>query len=136
MIIENLKSTSLALNQLVKYVAEERSKGDETIKDILLSSHPAFPVIKNILDVPHRVIFYTIKEMEDLLGAHGFKYDSDSRSGYRDYDNPIIPAGIRVSSNLFDKSGRLKVIRPDEWKDEFITSYSFEDPGVDDDMPF
>ncbi len=135
-IIEGLKSTAGTLNQLVKYVSEERTKGDSTIKDILLSTHPAFPVIKNILGVPYRVIFYTIEELEDLLSANNYNYDSDSGPDSRDYDDYSTGHGIKVSSRIFDKSGRLKVIRPDEWNDKLITTYSFDSPSIDDDIPF
>ena len=128
-IIENLKSTASTLNHLVTFLTEERSKGDEAIKDILLSSHPAFAAIKAAAKIPYRVVFHSFKELDELLTARSFSYD-DNKAEY----------GIRVNTNLFDKDGKLKIITPEEWDESWVSTYPIKKksdiPDFDDDIPF
>ncbi|MBI5040812.1 MAG: DUF4062 domain-containing protein, partial [Gammaproteobacteria bacterium] len=140
-IIENLRTTASTLNHLVTFLTEEKTKGDEAIKEILLSSHPAFAAIKSAAKIPYRVVFHSLDELNELLTARTFSLDEDpfGRSGeYHDWDNKKAGYGIRVRSNIFDKDGRLKIITPEEWDEAWISTYSLKSqPGpFDDDIPF
>jgi hypothetical protein len=139
-IIENLKNTAATLNRLVTFLTKDRTKGDEAIKEILLSTHPAFNAIKTAAKIQYRVVFYTRQELNDLLSARGFKGDeSTSPDGAFDWDNQSLKYGIRVSRSIFGKDDRLKVITPEQWKDDWVTTYKFgedEDEVEEDDIPF
>lgn len=139
-IIENLKSTASTLNSLVTFLTEERSKGDQAIRDILLSSHPAFSAIKTAAKIPYRVIFYTFDELDALLVARSFKLDEMPFSdGYYEWDNMKAGYGVRVSKEIFDEEdGKLKIFTPDEWKDEWVESYPLRNTAevADDEIPF
>jgi len=41
-LLNDIGTTAKTLNQLVNFLVEERKQGDQAIKDILLSNHPAF----------------------------------------------------------------------------------------------
>lgn len=138
-IIENLKSTASTLNHLVTFLTDERSRGDEAIKDILLSSHPAFADIKKAAKIPYRVVFHTIEELDSLLGARSFEKDETPYSDdFLEWDNHKAEYGIRVKKDVFDEEGKLRIFTPEEWDEEFIETYSLskrQDPD-DDDIPF
>lgn len=134
-IIENLKTTASTLNQLVTFLTEERSKGDQAINDILLSSHPAFVAIKNAAKIPYRVVFYNFEELQALLTARNFTFD-DASENY-EWDNKNMKLGIRVSKDIFDDSSRLKVITPEQWHEEAVSTYDFNPANETEDLePF
>jgi Domain of unknown function (DUF4062) len=75
-IIQGLQNTATTLNRLVTFLTEERTKGDEAIKEIIFSTHPAFAAIKKEARIQYRVLFYTRKELDevsvrDSQGARG-----------------------------------------------------------------
>jgi hypothetical protein len=136
-----LEETASTLKQLVTYLTEERSKGDEAIKDILLSSHPAFNAAKTALKVPYRVSFHTLKELEDWLTARGyFKDDKETVKGFIDFDADAKKQGIRFAKSLFDANGKLKIISPESWDDDWVDTYPITPPPAkdpdDDEIPF
>lgn len=136
-IIENLKSTASTLNHLVTFLTEERTKGDQAIREILLSSHPAFSAIKTAAKIPYRIVFYTHSELDALLSARSFELDPFVNDRH-DWDNQKAGYGIRVAKEIFDEDGRLKIFTPDEWKDDWVKTYkmgSAPEPE-DDDIPF
>ncbi|MGC8605418.1 MAG: hypothetical protein ACP5VS_17255, partial [Desulfomonilaceae bacterium] len=139
-IVEGLKATASTLNHLVTFLTEERSKGDQAIRDILLSTHPAFPAVKNAAKIPYRVIFYTFDELDALLSARNFKRDEifAMREDCDDWDNVKAGYGIRVSKHIFDEDGKLKIFTPDEWNSEWVESYTLRKSADDgnDDIPF
>lgn len=59
-LIESLRATSKTLSQTVEYLISEKAKGDQAIKEILLSNHPAFQNIKQTLNIGFRVFFRII----------------------------------------------------------------------------
>ena len=140
--ISSLKATASTLKQLVTFLTEERSKGDEAIKDILLSSHPAFATIRQLAKIPYRVIFYNKDELNELLCARTFVLDDiTGPEGFTDWNNKKAAYGIRVSNLIFDENNKLKPFTPEEWEDEWIYSFPLKSPpapptGMDDDIPF
>lgn len=139
-IVEGLKATASTLNHLVTFLTEERSKGDLAIRDILLSTHPAFPAVKNAAKIPYRVIFYTFDELDALLSARSFKRDDifAMSEDCDDWDNIKAGYGIRVSKHIFDEDRKLKIFTPDEWNSEWVGSYTLREAADDgnNNIPF
>lgn len=138
--IEGLKQTAQTLNSLVSYLADEKVKGDQAIRDILLSNHPAFNALKKLVGIPYRVIFTNVDDISSLLSARGFVFDED-HVGNDEYqwDNSKIGYGIGVSKEIFDENDNLKIITPEKWNDGWIRRYDLAKPNlVDDeeDIPF
>ena len=139
-IIQDLGATAATLKQLVTFLSETKSKGDGAIKDILLSNHPAFAAIKKLAKIQYRVVFHTVKELDQLLSARNYKRDPHPKDP-KDMEWDHRPdQGIRVRGSIFDKEGNLKIFTPESWKDEWIESYSYNDETIaanaDDEIPF
>lgn len=139
-LIENLRATASTLDQLVTFLTKERSKGDQAIKDILLSSHPAFAAIKKAAGIQYRVVFHTLHELEALLGARGYVRDQLVDDDRYEWDNKALKKGIRVKASVFENTGRLRIVTPEEWDKDNVEEYAFEPPGnaesESDDVPF
>jgi hypothetical protein len=143
-IIEGLQTTASTLKQLVTFLTQERSKGDEAIKDILLSSHPAFAAVKKEAKIPYRVIFYSVDELTTLLRVRGFVRDEnppDPAYIYWDHKDEDEAKGIRVKANIFDDKGKLRIITPEQWNPKNVEAYVIpppeaEQPTGSDDVPF
>ena len=138
--IEDLQSTAKTLRQLVTFLTEERRKGDQAIRDILLSNHPMFETIRTSIGAPYRVFFTNRDEMVKLLKARQYRgvtkqpWDSDA------YDEWICDRTephrlLKVAVDVFDENGRLKIFTPEEWDREWVTSEELA-PKIDDDIPF
>lgn len=139
-IIDNLKHTASTLNHLVTFLTEERKKGDSAIKDILLSSHPAFTAVKKIGNIPYRVVFHTVGELGALLEARSFERDDiPFGNSFYEWVNKNGEYGIRVSKEIFDEEERLRILTPEEWNDEWVVKYPVSKSKgleLDDDIPF
>ena len=129
MLLENLRSTTETLNQLVTYLTEERRSGDEKIKDILLSYHPIFDEIRGKIGVPYRVFFTNKDELVALLKARQYRevdpdeWDEDTSESHEEWFKRGEPGHLlKVAFEVFDESGKLKVFTPDEWKSEWVIS--------------
>lgn len=108
--IEGLKQTATTLNSLVSYLSDEKVKGDQAIKEILLSNHPAFSALKKAASIPYRVIFQNVDEISSLLGARGFEIDDrENDSDEYQWDNSKGGYGIGISRSLFDGDHKLKI---------------------------
>lgn len=138
--IEGIKSTAQTLKQLVTFLTEERSKGDQAIKDILLSTHPAFTTLKDEAKIPYRVIFYNFTELRSLLEARGFELYEDPFSPETEpysFRHGKAGFGVNVMRKIFDDAGKLKVYTPEEWHEAFISRFSFTPAvEVEEDPPF
>ena len=133
-LIEDLKNTSKTLNQLVAYLIDEKSKGDQAIKDILLSNHPAFNEIRKKLEIPYRIIFQNKEELSQLLNARQLEepfLDDWEIEGFYSWKKRKADYYLRVSKEIFDEDNKLKIFTPNEWNQDWI---KVEDE--DDDIPF
>lgn len=132
-LIEDLKNTSKTLNQLVNYLIDEKTQGNQAIQNILLSTHPAFDEIQRLMEIPYRVFFQNVDELSALLKARQYDqediFDSWGKSGFISWKRQKLEIYLRVSEDIFE-DGRLKIYAPNEWKKEWV---SFDDQ---EDIPF
>ena len=133
-ILEGLMSTADTLKSLVTFLTEQQSKGDEAIKDILLSNHPAFAEVKRAAKIPYRIIFYTLGELDKLLSARNFTKDEFSQD--HDWDNVKQGFGVRVSNEIFDENDNLRIVTPEQWNSDWVSTYRLSKSDGDDDIPF
>lgn len=130
-IIEDLKSTSKTLNQLVSYLIDEKSRGDQAVKDILLSNHPAFDELRRKLNIPYRVIFQNYEELNQLVTARQFEeedmFDDWSKEGFHTWKQKKRDIYLRVSHKIFESENKLKIFTPSEWDPNYIELDDQED---------
>lgn len=140
-LLEKMESTADTLNQLVNFLTEERSLGDQAIRDILLSNHPLFLSLKKTMEIPYRVFFENLEEMEALLSArktNPLKKEEWDHEDMREYVSKWskVRRLLRIKDNLFDNDGKIRILKPDEWQDNFVTIEDWPETEKDDDIPF
>jgi len=139
----NLKSTAETLARIVEYTTRER---DETIRNILVYSHPLFNQLAQATRIKIRVFFSNYEEMNTLLLTFGYTAQDelareDGELTYH-YQRIIIrdskQIDIVIAQDVFDDDGNLKPIEADEWTKEFVhvEMKDLPPPEVDDDIPF
>jgi len=147
-LLKGIESTSKTLNQLVNFLTEERKDRDTAIQDILLSNHPAMEAVRTLLNVNYRVYFISKDELSEWLSARGYKPSEldflfgDDDPYYLYYHTERKKEyTLKVSKEIFNEDGKLKVFTKDEWKDEYIILNSKEAEAKkvvdeEDDLPF
>ena len=129
-ILEAMRDTAKTLDQLVGYLTQNK---DQTIKEILLNSHPAFTRLRQVTGVPYRLFFSTHDELKAWLAARNFRpveqefWDSEHHEEWISNASKVIPNSkhksqdlLKFSTGLFDADGRLRVVDPSLWKDDQI----------------
>ncbi|MGI6208264.1 MAG: DUF4062 domain-containing protein [Anaerolineae bacterium] len=148
-LVRDLEKTAQTLDQLVTFLTEERRNKDQAIEQILLANHPLFARLRELTRTPYRVFFTNLRELSDWLEARQF-LESDLDSFGFDWlvwsrDRGVSADTIdvlRVSASLFDEDGKLKVITPEAWREEWVgldqkpRKDSVIDDDDDDDIPF
>lgn len=132
--IQKIESTAETLNNLVTFLTQEREAGDQAIKDILLSTHPAFEAIKQKLHIPYKVTFDNVADLEDLFGARStslLNVDSEFRNYKCAWFKDKIHT-LKISTTIFDEHDNLKIMRPTDWDDNYILLEETPDPSEDD----
>lgn len=135
-LIGDIKTSSETLRSLVDVLLNE--KNPKQVNDILMLHHPAFEAIKKVAGISYRVVFYNLEELTQLLGARAFNFDDvNSPKGFYDFDNQKLLKCIRVSKDIFDNKGKLKVMTQADWRSELVTVINMTPPSDDDDdIPF
>lgn len=142
----DFKSATNTLQQLVKYLTEERQNSNETIKDILLSSHPAFSEVQRRLGIKHRIFFSNKKELEQLMQAYGFEEEYNPFADEVDEGEILYmwskgsgrnTVTVSVARGVFDSSDNLVPKRQDQWDSKrIVVSGATVPPSADDFDPF
>lgn len=121
---QDLKATAKTLNQLVTFLTEEKKADNKNINQILFINHPIFNEIKIKAKLNLRVFFYNLKELDQLLTSLGFGGIEDSND-WDDYNmrewvyNDLL---LKISLDVFDENGKLKLYTPEEWNDEWVNT--------------
>jgi len=144
---KGIENTAKTLNQLVTFLTEERRDKDTAIQDILLSNHPAFEELRQLLSVAYRIYFISKDELTEWLYARQYRENTflllalevkdDYFEYYRDDARQKKKYTLRVKKEIFTDDGKLKAFTKAEWKEDYIIheekSMAAE---VTDDLPF
>jgi hypothetical protein len=136
-VLDEMKSVSSTLQQLVTFLTEERKDTDTAIKSILMANHPVFNQLAELTNTSYRVYFTNKKELNSWLNARNWKvisedaYDDDSicewiKDGKSEY--------LKISHPIFDENGRLKPFTESEWNNSWLEVKTISDDG--DEIPF
>lgn len=130
--LEEMKSVAGTLEQLVRFLTEERKDKDEAIRQILLANHPVFHRFQELTNTEYRVFFSDEQELNRWLKARRWepvdteKYDKGS---YREWTKDGSSRYIRLTEGIFDEEGRLRVYTEDRWNDSWLELVS---PNLED----
>lgn len=139
--VREMRESIQTLRQLVDYLVEEKKQGGEVINHILLMNHPAFAQLQRLLNVKYRVFFTNHIELEHWVRARSFRliaehdWDEPNMEEWINKTNPKTHQLLKFNSELFTKDGRLRVITPAEWDENWIQLSDLA-PLEDDDIPF
>ena len=128
-----MKSITGTLEQLVRFLTEERRGTDDAIQHILLANHPIFHQLREMTETPYRVFFTNEQELNHWIRARRWdpvpaEYWIDG--SYREWRKRGTNEYIRLAEEIFDEEGRLKVYSEDTWTDEWLELKDL------DDLPF
>ena len=118
-----MKAVAGTLEQLVKFLTEERKDKDDAIQQILLANHPVFHRFQELTNTGFRVFFTDEVELDAWLRARGWNpipeeaYDDDS---YREWSSERTDQYICLMEPIFDEEGRLRVYTEDTWNDDWL----------------
>ncbi len=121
--LEEMKSVAGTLEQLVKFLTEERKDKDDAIQQILLANHPVFHRFQELTKTGYRVFFTDEEELNHWLRARRWtpteevQYDDGS---YREWVGEGKSQYIKLTEAIFDEEGKLKVYTGDRWKDNWL----------------
>ena len=140
--LEEMKQVSGTLEQLVRFLTEERKGADDAIQQILFANHPVFRRFRELTKTPYRVFFYNENELNRWLNARGWVpamevHDQDSyREWHKKEGEPN--SYIKLTGAIFDEEGRLRVYTEDTWDDNWLNlrTYNPEPPFDPNDLPF
>jgi hypothetical protein len=141
-VLNEMKTISSTLQQLVTYLSAESKDKDEIIKSILLINHPAFRRLAKLTNTHYRVFFQSRDELDAWLSAKAYKpVDSDNldEGSIAEWYRALKKHYIKLTHDIFDDDGRLKPFSDEQWDDNWLTIQQQADatpPQPDDDIPF
>ena len=147
--IQDIQATAATLRQLVTFLAAERDKGDTAIREILMSNHPALKAVQAALNIRYRIYFANHDELDDVVKARGWKPvnpEAWDDSNFEEWINERAGSAeayrlLKIFTEIWDESGKLKVITPEDWSPEWVRVEPRPEPEADfppapDDIPF
>ncbi len=149
-LIQELQRSLLTVDQLVKFLTEENTKGNTAIQEILFSNHPLFDAIKTLTRTRYRLYFSNLNEFNAWLdSARSFSPVPASNwddSGYMEWVREVGVKGKKelqllfVKGDLFAEDGQLKPLSPANWNDAWARVENREQskplPDLPEDIPF
>jgi len=127
---QELQQSLKTVGQLITFLTEEKSKGNEAIQEILFRNHPLFEAVKKVTKNGYRLYFTNLEEFNDWLPAKGFspvKEASWDKPDYMEWVKDITTKDKKkgleilfVKRDLFDLQDRLKPLNPTEWNEEWV----------------
>lgn len=72
-ILEEMKTVAGTLQELTRFLTEERRNKDEAIQNILFANHPAFRRFAELTNTKYRVFFTNHRKLDAWLSARSWK---------------------------------------------------------------
>ncbi|OUL71611.1 DUF4062 domain-containing protein [Paraburkholderia hospita] len=144
-VTQELQRSLQTVDQLVKFLTEEKIKGDKAIQEILFRDHPVFKAIEDTLPNRYRVYFANLEELDSWMDAgKGFaridemiEDDADFFEWQRIFKikGEDEVRSLYILKSLFDEDGNLKAMSPAKWDASWVRS-EIKKNANDDDIPF
>ncbi|TAJ77681.1 MAG: DUF4062 domain-containing protein [Gallionellaceae bacterium] len=146
---QELQRSLQTVDQLVKFLTDEKTKGNTAVEEILFSNHPIFDAIKTLINNKYRVYFTNLKELNDWL-EYAKAYSAIPADEWDDHEYMEWVRDVSgktkkeiqilsIKKNLFTTDGQLKPISPASWNDSWAKIERRElskSNSIDDDIPF
>ena len=131
--LNEIKTVAGTLDQLVKFLTEERRGSDQAIQQILHTNHPAFYRFQELTNTPYRVFFTDEEELDRWLRAIGWipfskeAYDPGSHKEWFRRGRQAPSHYIKLTEAIFDEDGKLKNYAENEWNDNWLELASLDE---------
>jgi hypothetical protein len=132
--LQDIEATAKTLKELVTFLTKGKEHGDVAINEILMSNHPIFLRLKNLLRVQYRVYFTTRDELTAWLGVRGFKrvdpknWDSDKEEEWiEEKAKDGKQSVLKIDTYLFMADGRLRSVPQNDWHEDWVTILEHDD---------
>lgn len=150
LLIEQLQLGLQTVDQMVKFLQQDRENDKESFQAIIINHHPIFSKIRELLNNKYRIFFENLRELSEWFeGARSYVRAQDSDEYYI-WIKELISTGrakgvsytsIFVAVSLFDADQRLKPIAQSDWDDKWLRIERSHDrpanyPSDIDDIPF
>lgn len=139
-VLEEMKVVSATLQELTRFLTEERRNKDEAIRNILFANHPAFRRFAEVTNTPYRVFFTNERELDSWIRARNWSplsrraMDDDS---VMEWTHTRKEGYLKLVHQIFDDGGRLNVYTDDDWDDDWLRLVSPESSvELFEDIPF
>lgn len=124
-LVAQLKDTLSVTRQLVDFLTEERKTGGGAVANILLSNHPAFGHLQRLLDIPFRVLFNGVAELDAILKDRGYRAVPEiewQKKDIMEWQRVVARERkfVKVSRLLFASEGKLKLGSQHDWDQNLI----------------
>ena len=131
--LEDIRSVAGTLDQLVRFLTEERKNADDAIQQVLLPNHPVFSRFQELTETTYRVFFADERELNRWLRSRQWRpvgKDAYDDGSYREWYKSDTSQYIRLTEEIFDEEGRLKVYTDSNWQDSWIEMLGEPDPDA------
>ena len=106
-----MKSVAGTLEQLVRFLTEERNNEDDAIQQVLLANHPVFYRFQELTKTSYRVFFSDEDELNRWLRARHWKpvpkHDFDNGS-FREWIDNDSTQYIKLTESIFERGRRTE----------------------------
>jgi hypothetical protein len=144
-LFEELKGSIATVGELVNFLSEKNTQGNDAIHQILLTDHPIFAALKKLFRVPYRLFFTDLAELNQWLqGARSYRPSEDDWQLHdyiewskieKDKEGNEWRHTLKIKAELFDSNERLKQVSKAAWSENFVDiDKELIDDG--DDIPF
>lgn len=149
-VTQELQRSLQTVDQLVKFLTEEKTKGSQAIQEIIFRDHPLFSALQKALLNRYRLYFINFDELSVWIESARFYNRIDSAeeddADYYEWRRTVRlkeSEEVRVlyiAKSLFEDDGTLKAMSPANWDANFVQldrlpkAKGFDQ--MDDDIPF
>ena len=109
---------------------------EDKLKEIIKTSHPIIGELKKYLNIKYKFYIEDFNDLKNLLSARSFREADNNKKEYiftRYYQEDGESDKLFIDKSIFDNNMKLKLYRPAEWKEDFI---SFKREKIEDNLPF
>ena len=135
-LIRDINNTTTTLKELVDYIQLTNKDKEDELKEIIKTSHPIIGELKKYLNIKYKFYIEDFNDLKNLLSARSFRETDNNKKEYifaRYYQEDGESDKLSIDKSIFDNNMKLKLYRPAEWKENFI---SFKREKIEDHLPF
>lgn len=122
-IISSLSDTTDVLKKTIQYIID---RNKESFVDILLTNHPIFYKVRNLLGIDHRIFFTNLEELNELLLVYEFLFDDTASKNSKELvwlkrDAVGLFTKVGFNRSLFDGNDKLIPEHGHSWSNDLVS---------------